>query len=105
MSMQFSECVLEVVFSGANNGLTERTSQTLIWQILEIGAFINANLVPKLMKKRAYSTNIPGTRFQQLKTYQPSKTNNIHETLSILTPQLFTIRHLRSPISHCREPS
>jgi len=33
-SMQVSECVVEVVSSGAKNGTTERASPTLSWQIL-----------------------------------------------------------------------
>jgi len=33
-----SECVLDVVFSRAKNGTSERASPTLSWQIL-IGAF------------------------------------------------------------------
>jgi len=32
--MQVSECVIEVVSSGAKNGTTERASPTLSWQIL-----------------------------------------------------------------------
>ena len=55
MAMRFSECVLDVVFSGAENGTTERASPTLSWQILEIGAFSDADLVPKIMKERAFN--------------------------------------------------
>ena len=32
--MQVTESVLDVVFSGAKNGITERASPTLSWQIL-----------------------------------------------------------------------
>jgi|AntAceMinimDraft_5_1070358.scaffolds.fasta_scaffold290476_1 hypothetical protein len=53
--MQVSECVLNVVFRGAKNGTTERASPTLSWQLLKIGAFSDADLVPNRMKKRAFS--------------------------------------------------
>jgi len=53
--VQVSECVLDVVFSDAKNVTTERASPILSWQILKIGAFSDADLVPKRMKKRAFS--------------------------------------------------
>jgi len=52
---EVSEGVLEVVFIGAKNGTTERASPTLQLADLEIEAFSDADLVPKRMKKSAFS--------------------------------------------------
>jgi hypothetical protein len=50
--MRVSECVLDVVFSRAKNGPAERAPRSLSWQI---GAFSDPDLVPRTMKKRAFS--------------------------------------------------
>jgi hypothetical protein len=44
-----------LVFSRAKNGTTERASLDTQLVDLEIGAFSDADLVPRIMKKRAFS--------------------------------------------------